>query len=327
MSTPLVPIAISSEIDHAGDERIHAAVYTRANRAVFRITPWTPSVLNLGLWLKADAPANKLTIDENSKVAVWADDSGFGRDVTLAETSPPAGRGPEVSIYNRHRTVINSIATGYGMRSVDAGLRAMFNGMDDFWVFVVSRPDPTYRYSGRMISWESPNFGGDFRIHPSLDETPKEQYYVYAGFRQYNYGQEYTFGEGLHIFGNEFYALDAATDSLRCMIDGSNIPNISGEFYNASWDETGFADGHTVMGSKTPREDWLTNCDEFLIMGLYGQHWVGQMCEVVAGNTPLTTEERQKLEGYLAWKWTGPDSDLVALLPIDHPYKLAAPIA
>jgi len=44
--------------------------------------------------------------------------------------------------------------------------------------------------------------------------------------------------------------------------------------------------------------------------------------EVVGCNTKLSTEDRQKLEGYLAWKW-----GLVANLPVDHPYKSTPPTA
>lgn len=39
--------------------------------------------------------------------------------------------------------------------------------------------------------------------------------------------------------------------------------------------------------------------------------------EVVGCNTKLSTEDRQKLEGYLAWKW-----DLAETLPNDHPYRV-----
>jgi hypothetical protein len=42
--------------------------------------------------------------------------------------------------------------------------------------------------------------------------------------------------------------------------------------------------------------------------------------EVIVCNTDLSTEDRQKLEGYLAWKW-----GLVANLPADHPYKTTPP--
>ena len=40
---------------------------------------------------------------------------------------------------------------------------------------------------------------------------------------------------------------------------------------------------------------------------------------VVAGN--LSSSDRQKLEGYLAWKW-----GLVANLPANHPFKIAPPL-
>ena len=49
----------------------------------------------------------------------------------------------------------------------------------------------------------------------------------------------------------------------------------------------------------------------------YGDKYIS---EVVGCNTKLSTENRQKLEGYLAWKW-----GLVANLPVDHPYKATPP--
>jgi hypothetical protein len=42
--------------------------------------------------------------------------------------------------------------------------------------------------------------------------------------------------------------------------------------------------------------------------------------EVVMFNSILSTTNKQKMEGYLAWKW-----NLVSLLPADHPYKNAIP--
>lgn len=42
--------------------------------------------------------------------------------------------------------------------------------------------------------------------------------------------------------------------------------------------------------------------------------------EVIASTVYLSTEDRQRLEGYLAWKW-----GLAANLPADHPYKSSAP--
>lgn len=44
--------------------------------------------------------------------------------------------------------------------------------------------------------------------------------------------------------------------------------------------------------------------------------------EVVCYSVKLSTEDRQRLEGYLAWKW-----GLEANLPIGHPYKLDPPLS
>jgi hypothetical protein len=54
----------------------------------------------------------------------------------------------------------------------------------------------------------------------------------------------------------------------------------------------------------------------FLAIGTF----TGKIGEVVGSHTALSTDDRQKLEGYLAWKW-----GLEANLPGDHPYKNAPP--
>lgn len=46
----------------------------------------------------------------------------------------------------------------------------------------------------------------------------------------------------------------------------------------------------------------------------------GDFAEMVLCHEAITDAERQKLEGYLAWQW-----GMVSTLPVDHPYKSAAP--
>lgn len=48
--------------------------------------------------------------------------------------------------------------------------------------------------------------------------------------------------------------------------------------------------------------------------------WGGYIGEVLLYSSPLAALDRQKVEGYLAWKW-----NLVSDLAADHPYKSAAP--
>lgn len=56
--------------------------------------------------------------------------------------------------------------------------------------------------------------------------------------------------------------------------------------------------------------------------GATGGTWSGTVQEVIYVNRKLTTPERQKAEGYLAWKW-----NLAASLPASHPYKIKRPQA
>jgi hypothetical protein len=48
---------------------------------------------------------------------------------------------------------------------------------------------------------------------------------------------------------------------------------------------------------------------------------LGFVGEVVYTNTALSTADRERLEGYLAWKW-----GLVANLPAAHPFKNRPPL-
>lgn len=51
-----------------------------------------------------------------------------------------------------------------------------------------------------------------------------------------------------------------------------------------------------------------------------GRYFDGKIAEVIIFSSVLSTNERQKVEGYLAHKW-----GLTANLPSDHPYKTGAP--
>lgn len=76
----------------------------------------------------------------------------------------------------------------------------------------------------------------------------------------------------------------------------------------------------TAMGTKTGTVISLTGLS---IGNAYapgqtftGQTWGGVIGEILIFNANITTQQRQQIEGYLAWKW-----GLQSSLPADHPYK------
>jgi hypothetical protein len=71
-----------------------------------------------------------------------------------------------------------------------------------------------------------------------------------------------------------------------------------------------------AASAQTPSNTWKIGNDR----ALTARGWTGPIAEVIATSAILSTEDRQKLEGYLAWKW-----GLAANLPADHPYKLNPP--
>ena len=58
-----------------------------------------------------------------------------------------------------------------------------------------------------------------------------------------------------------------------------------------------------------------------MVGGSVGNYLTGVIAEVILYNRPLTASERQKIEGYLAWKW-----GLTGSLPTTHPFKNYRPI-
>ena len=54
--------------------------------------------------------------------------------------------------------------------------------------------------------------------------------------------------------------------------------------------------------------------------GMAVWNYAGTMTEILVTTQTLSTADQQLIEGYLAWKW-----GTQALLPVGHPYKLAAP--
>jgi autotransporter-associated beta strand protein len=132
-------------------------------------------------------------------------------------------------------------------------------------------------------------------------------------------------------YANMWYAVD---DKLYSFLRGTSV---SYHFHGAASTATGtFINGmvRTSLGAQAYRNgtalgglkgEGLTGDITLNRVG-YGRDTPayrhnGAMGEILVGRSVLSTSNRQKLEGYLAWKW-----GTVASLPSGHPYKNRIPV-
>jgi hypothetical protein len=97
------------------------------------------------------------------------------------------------------------------------------------------------------------------------------------------------------------YSAHSAASDFKTYIDAT-------QFYSTATNTVGFGTKTRNLGNS-----WKsTRTDSYFVDG--------NIAEIVIFNSSLGTTDRQKMEGYLAWKW-----GLEANLPVGHPYKSAAP--
>jgi hypothetical protein len=281
---------------------------------------WTPADLgaNLALWLDAD-DADTITLN-GSTVAQWSDKSGGGRHVTM----PTAANQPTYA------------ATGLNGRPA-----LLFETNAKF----LARPDGNPTLGTTDLS--AIDAGDTFAVFAVGDGGDGNSQYQAAGGRA-----GVMVGKGGGIANAGTFVLGLATH------DGSNNaldpPRWFGQFngyagtgvqnnpnWNAGtlstpavvgvvWDGTtvtGTLDG-TTWANAGPIGTAANQNSAFRIGGMgtsvAGNSTTGggnsKASEVVICDAALTAADRQKLEGYLAWKW-----GLEANLPADHPYKTNPP--
>ena len=242
---------------------------------------WDPSRLSAGT-LTAWYKADSLSLSDGSGVVVWTDSSGNGHDVTQLSS----GRQPTFETNELNSKPVLRFDGSNDILS-DGDIAALDVGTGDIWMAAVFK---------------------------STDNSAAQNY----------------FEKGATSFG-----LRTTSAGVLQMVLGSttNIPTQS----SGNWSRTafvivtasrvsstcnGFVNGTASTTTGTTNSTSISNSDVFDIgsRGVGAGPMVGDMAEVLVGGATLDTNERQKIEGYLAHKY-----DLEANLPSDHPYKSAAP--
>jgi len=133
-----------------------------------------------------------------------------------------------------------------------------------------------------------------------------------------------------YIDTSKALAFDAGTFKTSTYIANTSDTLISGVEFNSATNNSSIR----VFGDPTfVNQACGTNGIDTFVLGRYdivpGSYLNGDINELIFINDSLSDATRQKIEGYLAWKWDGINGDtaLVDALPVGHPYKSAAPTA
>jgi hypothetical protein len=245
------------------------------------MTLWTPSDL-AGSTLSAWYKADSLSLSDGDGVASWADSSGNGHTLNQSVGSrQPTFQTNELN----GLPVIRYDGSSDILR--DGDIAALDVGTDDIWMACVFKS-----LLGSSVQ------------------------YVFDKRHQ-------NFGILINTAGTMLLRLGSNTGAPRQtngnwsrtefeMVTGSRVSSLCRGFLNGS--------SMTLPGGTNT--DSINNADVFDVgaRGPSQQTLDGDIAEILVGGATLSTDDRQKIEGYLAHKW-----GMAGNLPSDHPYKNAAP--
>jgi hypothetical protein len=280
--------------------RVGLGVYLAALRAAVAGPSWTPAELgaDLALWLDAD-DADTITLN-GSNVAQWNDKSGNGNHVSNGTSSTqPAYL---TTGWNNKPTVS---FTGAGGEFLFKDGVSNFAANNDYTLASAFEFFQTNNSWDMVVGWRSV---------PNTSSSPN------GGTAVLQTMSSVAAEIGIHNTD--------VTDS-RIKVDvtsrlGKKIATVGrsggtdGNLGAVTVTSTGFSQAtYQTDGTQT----WVSAAATGFQVGgkqqnatAYGDKYIS---EVVGCNTKLSTENRQKLEGYLAWKW-----GLAENLPADHPYRV-----
>jgi hypothetical protein len=249
---------------------------------------WTPDGLgaDLALWFDA-ADASTITLN-GSTVSQWNDKSGNGRNVSQAVTAQqPAYDAVNKIITFDNDYLFNDTVGAAGLTSVSmlTVMRMVSGGANEDLPMGVGVQFTTgaIRCFYRASGSTTVGFAGWSRDVTTSDFS-------------------YDIGGDYHIFAGWNTQL-ATPGNVRLSRDGA-----------------------TPIAYTTNNGGLLSTADGFSVGslrgGVVGNYYSNiSVQEIVVLYSAITDADRQKLEGYLAWKW-----GLVANLPSGHPYKIKPPV-
>ena len=256
-----------------------------------RSTPFLPTSVGglngIQLWMDAsDSSSASMTLS-GSTVTVWKDKSGCGNNTTAYSSTP---------------TLTSSAINGKSAISMGGGYFtgpfATANTGSQIHAFAVL----TINSSGTGL-WPRPLSLGRPGANDYSDSTTTFAIIRYSGTQAVGIGRNGQYlSASFPSYSSPFLVQSSHNGSTEYMsVNGNLTVSSAATGQSGNFNITSYG-----LGVNTNTGDYFT--------------WSGYYGEVIYYNTQLSDTDRQKVEGYLAWKW-----GIQATLPGGHPYASAAP--
>ena len=245
------------------------------------VLPFLPtSIPGNQLWLDG-ADQSSMTLS-GSSVFIWNDKSGNGYHMnTLTSTAVWTGS----ALFPTIGTSINGKSTVNFLAQTGIKQSTTLNGVKNlFWVGRIAAPIGSGNFSFFLLGHDT-----EYDWHSNqYGDKFVQQLYTQPGI--YN-------ASPVSLFTSDPNAVTNATFSTVNMPSAPNVSLLS---------VAGITGSTRYQGICYDRQANIG--------------WCGDLAEVIIFNSALSTSDRQKVEGYLAWKW-----GIQSTLPTGHPYKSVAP--
>lgn len=263
---------------------------------------WTPAEITTSLWLDAyDISSFVLGDTLNTtlrEIDVWKDKSGNGQNVSAILPRSDYGLFRNRVGYPYTAEVI-PLGLNPGLPLIGSTPQSLPYGSQPFSMFLLLDPGS----SGTLLGWGNDTYNGSRFC--------------------------YAFGEG-GIGGLTVGSSKTVTTIVPPLINSSGLNIVSlvysgGLISNTQLWANGVSQALTVTNDITPNVPTFgSELSVWKTPGTQDPQTYPVACtlkEIVVTPGAATTQVRQKIEGYLAWKW-----NIMTHLPSDHPYKAAAPL-
>lgn len=266
---------------------------------------WTPTALSPALWLDAN-DASTITLN-GTTVSQWRDKSGNARHASQ-DTAANQPTYSTTGLNGRPTLRFNNPTEGRYLLS-SANFPSMTSGVS---AIVVAQIDTVANYNGYVGVGEMVANTSNFEFYRQVNDdigSPNSGNLVVIANRGSSTSSK--FRNNLNTS-----PVAGAPHIVTTVISASNnaLMSINGE-------ENLATGGEVPGGTFIPQGTGIIRVGiGFLDANTTLSVMRGRISEIVMSASPWSTTNRQRLEGYLAWKW-----GLVANLPSNHPYKNSPP--